>query len=452
MNRIPGKALIYTYRGLDLYFANVAGRIFQGGVTVTTCWPGVDGVDLQKRFYRFFHRGVREVGLAEADFNQIIARCSVLRLLPQSQARRMVTSMCQVIDELYDHVRPDYLLTVSVDNYVTDLLARRAKIRNIRTIMLLAGTIPNTTTITSYGEFQFVREPGEGEVQKALSHFLDDHQRVTYHQSFAPYTFWTQFRLVSTWWLKRVCFKALGFLHGDPLNFRYLMGSISTRDGQSSLRNSRCAGYFDQHWEDKLSACPLPTLFIPLSYTPEASVSYWLGDLAYLKYEEFILDACRLLGRQYHLLVKEHWAALGVRRWEFYRALKQLSNVTIIPAEVNSRHVMSKTDRVLVGAGTAGIEAAVRGKRVVTLDKPYYFMDGYYLPLGSAGRLKDLPTLLEEFRSPVTGESGRADVVRKVLQSTFRGTFLPGDALKCDANISLASEGIRNFILSRLTA
>jgi Capsule polysaccharide biosynthesis protein len=355
----------------------------------------------------------------------------------------MVTAMYRVIDALTDRCKPDYLLSVTVDNYMTDLLVRICEKKGARPLTLVAGPVANTILLTKYGEFNKVRDPSDAEIGSALDAFLDDDARVTYGQREHAYDFWRQARIFSTWWAKCLFFRASGLLRGDPLNFRYLMGSLPARDGQSSLWGYRCTRFFDDDWSERIAASSKPSLFVPLGYTPEASVSYWLRDTRYIDYENFICDLCSALSGHYQVVIKEHWAALGIRRWPFYKRLQEIRNVVIVPASVNSREVMRRVERVLVGAGTAGIEAALRGKRVVTLDRPYYHVDGHFLGLGSVERIPQLPTLLESFRfSPPTPPNQR-QIVRRALETTLIGHMLPDDRMNTEANFAAASRSLK---------
>lgn len=366
--------------------------------------------------------------------------------MPVHQATRMVTAMYRVIDALTDRCKPDYLLSVTVDNYMTDLLVRICTKKGARPLTLVAGPVDNTILLTQYGEFNKVREPSDAEVDAALGALLNDQVRVTYGQREHVYDFWRQARIFSTWWAKCFFFRASGMLRRDPLNFRYLMGSLQARDGQNSLWGYRCTRFFDHDWRDRIAASAKPALFVPLGYTPEASVSYWLRDTRYIDYENFICGLCSALSDRYQMVVKEHWAALGVRRWPFYQRLKEIRDVVIVPAAVNSREVMRRVERVLVGAGTAGIEAALRGKRVVTLDRPYYHVDGHFVSLGSVDQIPQLPALLESFPfSPATSSSQR-QIVRRALETTLVGHMLPDDRINSEANFAAASRSLKTYL------
>jgi hypothetical protein len=224
------------------------------------------------------------------------------------------------------------------------------------------------------------------------------------------------------------------------------MGSLPARDGQSSLWGYRCTRFFDADWAELLAASTKPALFVPLGYTPEASVNYWLRDTRYIDYENFIVDLCTSLSGTYQVLVKEHWAALGARRWRFYQRLKAIPGVVVVPANVNSREVMRRVERVLVGAGSAGIEAALRGKRVVTLDRAYYHVDGHFLTLGSVDRIAELPTLLESFQFSPTTEASQRRIVRRVLEGTLVGHMLPDGRIDTEENFVATSRSLTTYL------
>ena len=159
-------------------------------------------MNLQTDFYKYYAEDGKISELSDAEYEEIITRSCVLRLIPPRQATRMVTAMYRVIDALTDRCKPDYLLSVTVDNYMTDLLVRICAKKGARPLTLVAGPVDNTILLTNYGEFNQIRDPGEAEISSALDAFLDDRVRVTYGQRERVYNFWRQARIFSTWWAK----------------------------------------------------------------------------------------------------------------------------------------------------------------------------------------------------------------------------------------------------------
>jgi len=445
---LPGNALVFTYRGLNRFFHALAERTFAGTITYCSSWPGLEAESLQRNFYKYYRDAPSLSILSTDEFEEIIQRSCVLRLLPWQQSKRMVRAMATVIDELTERARPDYLLSVTVDNYMTDLLVRICDRKGVKLLPLAAGSLPRTITLSARGEFTHVRDAPPSQVDAALDTFLDERGRVTYHYRYKPgYSLARHLKVWGTWWAKCLAFKTAGLVLRDPLNFRFLMGSLRARDGQSSLLNYRCTRYFDPEWESALRRSDRPPLLVPLNYAPESTVQYWLRDLRYVEYEDFMVDACRQLGGSFLLLVKEHWSALGVRPRQFYEKMAAVPGVVMVPPEVNSRHLMSLVENVLVGAGTTGVEAAVRGKKVATLSRPYYYLEGHYLDLGSADRLCELPRLLGSFSPPPPTRENQRRVVARMLQATLEGHLLPDAYIDTEENYLTAARSLREYLL-----
>ena len=62
----------------------------------------------------------------------------------------------------------------------------------------------------------------------------------------------------------------------------------------------------------------------------------------------------------------------GKRLLDDYDQLLKLPNVKLLHPLDNSNEILKSVDTVVVDNGTVGVEAAVRGKRVIALDRNYY--------------------------------------------------------------------------------
>ncbi|MEQ9667162.1 capsular polysaccharide export protein, LipB/KpsS family [Coleofasciculus sp. G2-EDA-02] len=448
--KINGNVLVYTRPRLNIFLKKVANHLFDREIIAFSDFPGLEKINLMNTFYKYYKLNTTEQHITTHDMCQIITRCRVLRLLPTQQAERMVHAMYQVITELIEKYNPSYFMSQSVDNYILDIFYRVCERHGVFTIMLCGGSIPNTIIVTRYGEKNKVRTPTEAEIDSALKILLDDNHRITYSQKFYGYSFFDHFRNFVQWWLKYLVFKILSWVKADPLNYRYLAAFFHTLDqGQTDLSNYQGIDLFESDWEYRLGkASPKPSLFIPLAYVPEMTVDYWLKDLTFLRYEEFIINLCKKLSCQYLLVIKEHWAMLGIRRTEFYQKLKSIPNLILVPADVNSRTVMKHLDIVLVGAGTAGIEAAIRGKRVITMCTPYYYLNGYYLCLNKAEQIEELPKYLESFIPPPITKNSQQNLVHSLLESTISGSILLNSQLNTEENIQTTSESLKEYLLT----
>ena len=129
-----------------------------------------------------------------------------------------------------------------------------------------------------------------------------------------------------------------------------------------------------------------PYLFYPLHFEPEATT------LVHGSYFEDQLNVVRNLARSlpvgWELAVKEHFYMRGQRRLGFYRALRSIPNVRLLPFAVPTNRLILGARVVAVISSTAGLEGALVGKPVLIFG--HYPWD-YAPTVQRAGALADLP-------------------------------------------------------------
>ena len=161
---------------------------------------------------------------------------------------------------------------------------------------------------------------------------------------------------------------------------------------------------------------------MPLGHTPEAGTDYMIRDVRYIEYEETILRIATRLGREFTLLVKDHFHMLGVRDPKFYTALRQVPGVVVVPPTVNSNALLSKgIDRVLVGAGSVGIEATIRGKIVFTFSDTAYWLQASGARHLRLDELEYWPRQIMSFRAESVPE---VDFVKQCLGTTLAFDYM----------------------------
>jgi hypothetical protein len=448
--KIPGNVLVYTRHsnyGFARYFHEVAERTFAGTITYCADWPGLEPINLMKAFYKYYRNGNARRDLSADDLEQITKRCPLLMILPPEQARRMAVAMHASIEEAFDAARPDYIFSLSVDNYITDLLCRIALKRNARPVMIINSPVDHRTRISRYGEFNKVRDPGEEEVEEVLEWMLDDEKRCLYLLDFYRTTWAKHIKEYGLRFTKDWAFRILKLYHHDPLNYRFSVGSAKFGYGKIKLSNYKFKAYYDGDWSDRLAAAKRPTIYIPLPQTPEATTTYWLKDLRYADFDPFLLEACRTMARDYDLVIKDHWCMPGIRPWRFYRELKSIPGVILVPAEVNSRDIYRRVNAVLVGSGTSGIEAALRGRLVINLSEPYYFVEGSFLVLSSADEVAGLPRRVAAMKAVFSREQQKA-IVRRVLENTFAGALVVNKKGNNAETWDIVAESLKEYLTS----
>lgn len=123
-----------------------------------------------------------------------------------------------------------------------------------------------------------------------------------------------------------------------------------------------------------------PFVFFPLHLEPELSL------LLLARFDTDQLGVVRRVTQSLpvgvRLVVKEHPQMVVSRPRSFYKALKKIPNVSLIRPEIPGFDVIARATLVTVISGTAGWEATLFGKPVIT------FGDAFYNPLPSVVRSK----------------------------------------------------------------
>jgi hypothetical protein len=129
-------------------------------------------------------------------------------------------------------------------------------------------------------------------------------------------------------------------------------------------------------------------IFFPLQLQPEESADIWgkwySNQIATVEY------ISKALPLNYKLYVKEHKVAVGKREGLFscYDKLRRLPNVVLIHPFEDSHNLIKNADLIIVISGTAGWEALLYGKPVITLGNVFYNNSGLVYKVSNLGELK----------------------------------------------------------------
>lgn len=108
----------------------------------------------------------------------------------------------------------------------------------------------------------------------------------------------------------------------------------------------------------------------PLQFQPEASTlvsaTYFYDQINTIKNIAFALPL------PYKLCVKDHPKVKGDRPWGFYKKIKQIPNVALVPISENVENLIKKSEGVITLSSTVGLEAALSGKPVYVLGNVFY--------------------------------------------------------------------------------
>lgn len=381
--------------------------------------------DTRNRFYERLDTATTPDGFSVKDELDVIARCRYLRNLPHIQAIKMLRAMASVIEEELDLYNPQAILAQMVDEYITHLLSNIAKVRGIVYVGYIYSYFPNMAQVVLFsdGSPLSFRNPPEEEVTKMLEDISQDGFRQNYKQN-TDYSKIQHLKLMLRFRVKQVAFKILAWRDNDPLNIHYAcLPYIVERRHWHDLPS---ANDFDQNWDALIINLRYekakPIIYFPLAYFPESSTDYWVENKELLDYVNYTLALFKFLSKSFTVVVKEHMHMLGGRDVSYYHKIKEISGVISVPPYVNSNDVVLKSDAVIVGGGSVGIESFLRHKPILT----FCTSSCWYLASGATKLdLSDIATWQKAINEtiylykPPTLER-KKEFIKQCLKSTIR--------------------------------
>lgn len=449
--------LCYKRPWADRYYTDLAQAAFPDADRITYIgdFLGLGDGRLQERFYDHYRRqaGRPNWDMDGVTFEDVRIRCRLLRNIPASRAEALCSAMWAALTDIVDEVRPDVVVSKTVDSYVIDLLSILCRRKGVDFVGLVAPFINNAFRITTRGEHRICRRPDEEEVRACLDNMLrKDYQPDWLDRPDGPSTV-ARKALVNQlkdrartpyFYLKRKT-------SGDPLNYHYWSSQIVP-----TLRGAVIPRLYmgDSNWRAAVQASgSRPAVFIPLQCVPEGTIDYWCPNVDYIDYKRTLLRIVDTATEQgFRVLIKEHPGVVGLREYSLYRALARHADVIMVPPQVRASELLAYCTTVLVWTGTVGFEAALRGVPVIHLGYPFYVSGRLFYGVESMDRLSDV---MEDVRAAMPGISGeeQADMIRHVLSGVLPGELretdwngLPGDRDGYDEQVRRVAAGIRRYV------
>ena len=316
-------------------------------------------------------------GVEDPDYlacaDELIARCRTLRKMDRALAGKLSRRYWNGIDALYREEGIGMVFLLAVDFYGLDIMERIASRMGIPVIAPLASFLRGYGGIGSRGEFFPIgREVPAEEVMEVTGRLTDrkflpasetkNVQKT--HRSFFRYYFRRKLIEDLYYPLRKV-------LERDPWNYHYNIFEVKGRKFREYYRPSIDDGF---HRLDDLTFDRETTVYLPLHLIPEATTDYWASDVREAAdYHRYILDLLRSTDPRITFIVKEHPAMWGRRELRFYDELARMENVLLLHPLDRSNLLLERVDNVAVDTGTVGVEALLRGKRVLALSENYYY-------------------------------------------------------------------------------
>ena len=180
--------------------------------------------------------------------------------------------------------------------------------------------------------------------------------------------------------------------------------------------------------------------FFPVHYEPELALlllsPFHFDQLAIIR------QIARALPLHYKLYVKEHPAMIFRRSRKYYEELKKIPNVKLVPHTVSSFELAKNCNLMTLISGTAGWEASILGKPVITFGEVYYNALSF---VKRAKALEDLPRLVkDQVENFAYNEKEMQNMVAAVFKDSFPYNFA-GLWYENDIEKIMKDEGVQEF-------
>jgi hypothetical protein len=381
--------------------------------------------DTREIFYASLQARCRSPEIDPDLENDIVIRCRMLRRLDRETAGDLVHAMAISLGAHLDRERPDTIFSQLTDEYVTHLLALLAARRGINTTQICYAYFPDRMQFFdfSYGVArEGLSSPAPSEVRAVLEKLKEIEHRQDYHLR-AAYSFPRHLKLVLRYFVKKLVFATYGFFERDPWYVHYAI--IPYVAERRRIADFPPGGLFQSDWEsalDRAKRAGKLIVYMPLGFHPESSTDYWIADRRFARYIETIITVIQSFSSRDDVCfaVKEHVHMLGMRGNGVYRALKALPNVISIPPLVYSNRVLQRSDCVLVGTGSVGIEAMVHDTPVFSFSDTCYWFESsgaHYLDLDDLAAWPEIIETVVRTRRPKS-EDEKLAALRRMLSST----------------------------------
>lgn len=424
-----GSVLIYTIHRVEPWWAQIGRHMGYENSTTVSDLRGEGDYNVVDDFYTAYHRfykaeASRSPLLDEAQIDDIIARCRLLRWLPVRKATAMALAMAEALEKVLDAVRPTVIVAFPMDRYVSDVLERLGAARGIPFYELTASAVPNMSMLLYRGRLiTRAAEPDPALVDQIVHDIADPLFTPAYVQGAKRFTPAKWMKVFCYFRLRGWFFKGWSWLKRDPLGLHY-MDAQSFLGHKPHLGDIRICNMVENDWREKIKAFPIEKrLFIGLQLFPEASIDYWIDDLPMIQHEDLLFDVAKaFIGAGYVILVKDHPLQFGFRQVALLNRLKTLPNVILVPYEVSGNEALDACGVNFTCTGTMGMQAALTGKKSITTSC-YYTTPEDFIHINTRAEVAGLPARVEATDVPADLGPRQRRIITNLLKGSFVSDF-----------------------------
>ncbi|UJQ96062.1 capsular polysaccharide export protein, LipB/KpsS family [Mariluticola halotolerans] len=365
-----------------------------------------------------------------------------------ASCRRLIAAF-DFYEGLYATSKPDFILTsayASMPHLVGHYVARRMGIP----IMRLVNTRIDDLHVPGYSALDDIdwledAMTNQGEPAPELIAKIDDYltrfrtapERPSYEVTLSKIADfdWGQarriFRYSYRYWISKVYAKDHTKLNPFVKAWRELKPKINRQ--------------YMKRWRGWATFSPdVKYVYFPLHLQPEGS-TMTLAPF-YLNQISVVENISKSLPANMKLVVKEHPQMLGRRPKSYYESIKQIFNVELIEPFTNNFSVIKNADLVFTITGTAGWEALVLKKPVITLGATIYnqcpltIQAGDVAPTGWADIIRHALNDYQHDETELRRYIGA--IMTRAVNCRFIEPMLDPDSILSDKNVNTIRDAI----------
>ncbi|UPJ44576.1 hypothetical protein IVB40_11400 [Bradyrhizobium sp. 40] len=421
------RIVFFTIHSTTAWWKYLASRMEFADAVVLSDLRDDGDHSLVDDFYRFVDRG--DAAAAAFDrFGQdgcadIILRCRVLRSLDRDVALRMIGGMTQAIEQAFDKLAPELVMTFTIDRYVMDVMERIARRRGIDFLEMTTSIIPDQVMLMRRGKPVWLREPSAEDIAAAVGQLCREDFAPAYVRDAKRFSLARFWRIFGYYALRGAYFNIWRFIKRDRYNCHYL-DALKRLKHKVRMRDVAVVGLLDHGWDKRLAGVERERrVFVGLQLFPEASMDYWLESQGMLAHDDVLVRYCEVLGRAgYRIFVKDHPLQFGFRQRELLERLAKLPAVVLVPYDVPANLLIGKCAVSVTFTGTIGFQAALAGLISVATE-PYYATEQHFLHVRDTSEIDGLAERLAKWQPPDDLAATRRAIMRHLASISVEGDY-----------------------------
>ncbi len=426
------KVLFYTRNNLTDWSSFLSNHLSTPTEILTVSEiNGIGDYSLQDEFYNAMSSSysknfaIDRFGLAACE--DMIARCRLLKNIDEKIALKMIGSMTMSIEKLLDNFQPQFFLSLRVDSYVLDIFSKILEERKIKYLGLWkAALLEEHFFFTTSGEHVTYETIDEKKVEGVYESITSNSFKATSIVSTNRFSLMT-FAGKWIYYLARDFLLTIySKLVSDAYGYRYMTTGRNVPEYNVKLSNWMVNSLVNKNWEKILSeSASSDSLFIGLQVNPESTIDYYVKNIELIDYKKVLMNMVDQFTKQgFKVFLKDHPNMFGMRDYNFIKKLISYENVVFIPYEIPSNFFVEKCSATFTWTGTIGLQSALAGKCPIVVE-PTYYLEDYFLKLDSIDSIKDLPSLVRDFRSSIQSSEEGKKLLRHAMNTYLPGTMQP---------------------------